>query len=244
MWPSRFDRRRFLAASAFLALGGRTLYAQGPTERDIPPVNLPEDRPGIWTLHFRYKVPRIITVRGPNGQPQEIWYMWFQVYNRTGDPQTFLPEFELVAHNPDVNLLDEPRPYAVDAVRKIENPNREDKRLPQLWVHTTIDIAKRPIEPTKEDSFPNTVTGAAIWTDMAKQAPKTNKFSIFISGLSDGLTQGKLPSGETLIKRKTLQLDFLRPTDESRAAITDIRLDPGVATPENWIYRPSSRLKQ
>lgn len=241
---SRFDRRRFLAAGALLTLGGPSLFAQGATERDLPPVNLPEDRPGIWTLNFRYKEPRIITVTAPDGKPQEVWYMWFQVYNKTGEPQTFLPEFELVARNPDVNLLDEPRPYAVDAVRRIENPRGEAATPEPLRVHTTISIAKRPIPPTKPDAVPRTVTGAAIWADMAKNAPKANKFSIYISGLSDGLATGTLPNGETLIKRKTLQLDFLRPTDESRASITDIRLDPGVVTPEKWIYRPSSRLKQ
>lgn len=238
------NRRHFIAAGALSCWLGRSLWGQGGTEREVAPVHLPEDRPGIWTLHFRYKEPRIITVIAPNGQPQEIWYLWFQVYNKSGEPQTFLPEFELVARNPDVNLLDEPRPYAVEAVRRVENPLGEANTPEPLRIHTTISIAKRPIPPTKPDSVPRTVTGAAIWADMAKKAPKVNKFSIFVSGLSDGLTTGTLPNGETLIKRKTLQLDFLRPTDENRPVINDIRLDPGSFAPETWLYRPSSRLQQ
>ena len=244
MWPNP-DRRRFLATAAVLVAGGTRLPAQGPTEREIPPLNLPEDRPGIWTMHFRYKEPRIIPVRAPDGTIQEVWYMWFQVYNKSGEPQTIFPEFELVTRNPNVNLLDEPRPYAVDAVRRIENPQGETNTPEPLRIHTTIDIAKRPIPPTKVDSVPRTVTGVAVWADMGTKAPKANQFSIYITGLSDGLIRekDKLPTGESLIKRKTLQLDFLRPTDENRAGITDIRLDPGVVTPEKWIYRPTSRIK-
>ncbi len=87
-----------------IAAPGLPLAAQDvgkqPGERKVEPQKLPLDRNDVWTLHFRYKPPRIMTVDGfdAKGNPakQIVWYMWYQVYNRSGEPVTFIPEFELV----------------------------------------------------------------------------------------------------------------------------------------------------
>ena len=100
---TRHTRRAFgaiLATALSGAIGGPLSAQDQPGERKVEPQKLPLDRNDVWTLHFRYKPPRIMTVEGfdAKGNPakQIVWYMWYQVYNRSGEPVTFVPEFELV----------------------------------------------------------------------------------------------------------------------------------------------------
>src|SRR5438552_6578556 len=93
---ARQSRRAFgaiLATELAIAVGlsARPIAAQDegkqPGERKVEPQKLPLDRNDVWTLHFRYKPPRIKTVDGfdAKGNPakQIVWYMWYQVYNRS-----------------------------------------------------------------------------------------------------------------------------------------------------------------
>jgi hypothetical protein len=244
---ARLDRRMFLGAAVAATLGGPTaaFAQQNVGEKKIEPLDLPLDKPGVWTLHFRYKPPRIVTLDGigKDGKPEKkvIWYMWYQVYNlpkegREAEPVTFLPEFELVTKDLNTTHLDEPQPHILDQLNKIENPQNH----PNLRLQSTIDISKRPIPPSKPDAIPRVVTGAAIWTDMAEKAPRTNKFSVYVVGLSNGQATEELRTGEKLIKRKTLQINYIRPTDDTRPQITDIRPDDANAPAEQWIYRTTS----
>ena len=244
----RLDRRTFLGAALITAVGGPAAVLAQPEvgEKKIDPLDLPLDKPGTWTLYFRYKSPRIATLDGfgKDGKPEKkiVWYMWYQVYNlapegRTPEPVTFLPEFELVTKDLLTAHLDEPQPHIVEQLRKIEDPTGV------LNIQTTISISKRPIPPSKPDAIPRVVSGLAIWTDMAERAPKTNKFSVYISGLSNGLATEDLRTGEKLIKRKTLQINFIRPTDDNRPKITDIRPDDALGPAEQWIYRTTSVAK-
>ncbi len=239
----RLDRRAFLGAALASVAGGPGAVLAQPSvgEKKIDPLALPLDKPDVWTLYFRYKPPRIVTLDGigKDGKPQKqvVWYMWYQVYNlapegRTPEPVTFLPEFDLVTKDYLLPaLLDEPQPHIIDQLRRIEDPTGV------LNIQTTIGISKRPIPPSKPDAIPRVVSGVAVWTDMAEKAPKTNKFSVYITGLSNGLATEELKTGEKLIKRKTLQIKFIRPTDDNRPQITDIRPDDSAGPPEEWIYR-------
>lgn len=245
---SRLDRRAFLGAAAVSVFAGPgTLLAQPNVgEKKIEPIDLPLDKPGVWTLHFRYKPPRIVTLDGigKDGKPEKkvVWYMWYQVYNmpredRAAEPVTFLPEFELVTKDLNTTHLDEPQPHIVEQLRKLEDPTGI------LDLKTSISISKRPIPPSKPDAIPRMVSGVAIWTDMAEKAPKTNKFSVYIVGLSNGLATEELRTGEKIIKRKTLQINFIRPTDDNKPVITDIRPDDANGPAESWIYRTTSIAK-
>lgn len=250
----RLDRRAFLGAVAASAVGGPLALAQQNLgEKKIAPLDLPLDNADVWTLHFRYKPPRIATVNGfdKEGRPakQVVWYMWYQVYNlpregRAGEPVTFLPEFELVTKDLNTSHVDEPQPLIFDQLRRIEDTTIS-KELPNgiLNLQDTITISKRPIPVSKPDAIPRVVSGLAIWTDMADVAPKTNKFSVYVSGLSNGLAKEELRTGELLIKRKTLQINFVRPTDDRNPLITDIRPDDANAPAEQWVYRTTSVAK-
>lgn len=240
----RIDRRKFLGAVALAAGGaGTPAFAQNPSEKKIDPVNLPLDKPDVFTLHFRYKAPRIITLDALDSTGKRVkkvvWYMWYQVYNMSGEPQTFLPEFELVTKDLNTSHLDQPEPFLVEQLEKIENPTGHER----LRLFTNIGISKRPIPPSRPDAIPITVTGVAIWTDMAEKAPRTNKFSVYVVGLSNGLAVEETPTGERLIKRKTLQINFLRPTDDNRPQVTDIVPDDANGPAERWIYRTVSSVK-
>lgn len=259
---ARLNRRAFLsvAAASAIGLGGPSAILAQPNvrEKKIEPLTLDLDNVGVWTLHFRYKPPRIVTLNGFDkfGKPakQVVWYMWYQVYNlppeaeepkpgeekkQVGQPVTFLPEFELVTKDLLTNHLDEPQPYIITQLEKIENPQNH----PNLRLQSSIEISKRPIPVSNAEAIPRMVTGVAVWTDMADKAPKTNKFSVYISGLSNGQATEELRTGEKLIKRKTLQINFVRPTDDNNPRITDIRPDDGNGPAEQWIYRTSTVVK-
>lgn len=245
----RIDRRMFFGAVALAAAGAPALaIAQNPTEKKIDPLALPLDKPDVWTLHFRYKPPLITVVDSIDKDGKQVkktvWYMWYQVYNLSGEPQTCLPEFELVTKDLNTTHLDEPQPFIFEQLRKFEDTTIS-KEMPEgiQKLKTTIGISKRPIPPSLPDAIPRVVSGLAIWTDMAEKAPKTNKFAVYITGLSNGLAVEETPTGEKLIKRKTLQINFLRPTDDKRPQVTDIIPDDINAPAEKWIYRTVSSIK-
>src|SRR5215831_8617072 len=94
-----------------------------------------------------------------------------------------------------------------------------------LNLQTTISISKRPVPLSKPDAIPRMVSGVAVWTDVSERAPRTNKFSVYIAGLSNGLATEQTADGELLVKRKTLQINFLRPTDDNNPDVKDIKPD-------------------
>jgi hypothetical protein len=233
-----------------LALAALTVPAlgQGTTERKIDPLALPLDKADVWTLHFRYKPPRIVEVDAIDKDGKKVkktvWYLWYQVYNMSGEPQTCLPEFELVTRDLNTSHLDEPQPYIFEQIRRMEDRTITAENPDGFYkFQTSIGISKRPIAASKPDAVPRVVSGLAIWTDMAEKAPRTNRFTIYVAGLSNGLAVEETATGEKLIKRKTLQINFLRPTDDKRPQVGDIIPDDLNAPAEKWIYRTSSSVK-
>jgi RNA polymerase sigma factor (sigma-70 family) len=211
-------------------------------ERKVDPIALPLDKPNVWTLNFRYKPPRIVTLDtlDKNGKPAKkiVWYMWYQVYNLTDEPQIFLPEFELVTKDLNTSHLAQPETNLMDQIRKIEDPTG-------IFNMQTLDsISKRPIRISLKDAIPRFVTGVAIWTDLDDKAQKTNKFSVYITGLSNGqIFEEKKDTPDKITKRKTLQINFLRPTDDKRPQASDIIPDELNTAAEQWIYRTVSTVK-
>ncbi len=70
-----------------------------------------------------------------------------------------------------------------------------------------------------------------------------------MTGLSNGVAveQSKpIPPDNaivTLVKKKTLRIDFIRPTDDAKQQIGDIQPDDDPGPAENWVYRTSTTLK-
>ena len=240
---ANLNRRGFLCASiaaAATAIIPAHAFAQTADPfRLVEPAGAAGDKPSTWTLHFRYAPPRIITVDLPKVGKKTIWYMVYQVYNTTPNPQSVTSlRMELVTKDLNTTHLDEPQPALFRAVAEKEDKEKVMKFL------STIQMTENPIPVTKPDSFPRYVSGLAIWTDVPERAGKTNQFSVYVSGLSDGLIAEPAPSGGQIVKIKTLQLDFFKPTDTIKPGIDDIRAeDNNGLGGEKWIYRAASLRK-
>lgn len=230
--------RSSLAVTALVVVGTAPVAGQAPKAGDpfrtVDPAPAPGDKPGNWTLHLRYAAPRILTVDVPGKGKVTAWYMVYRIFNTTANPQAVTSlKFELVTKDLNTRHLDEPQPAVFAAIAKQEDPDKN------MNLQTTVQITQNPIPVTKPDSYPRYVSGLAIWTDVPAQAAKTNKFSVYVSGLSDGLVAEKQADGSKLIKVKTLQLDFQKPTDTLSSGIDDVkREDNGGLGGERWIYRP------
>jgi len=228
-------RLRLLTATLSLGLaaglGGGTASAQSQL-RPVEPIRLPLDRSGVWTLHFAYTPPRAMTVETPKGK-KTVWYMVYQVWNKSDTSVSFLPEFDLVTKDGQLRAYtDELYPSVVAAIRKVEDPTGE------LKLKTSIGIAESPIPVTKADSVPRAVYGVAVWVDAPAKSPDTNNFSVYVTGLSNGNARQEHEGAPESVSRKTLQIDFTRPTDSARAGADDIRPnDNNGLGSEKWIYR-------
>src|SRR6266436_4123118 len=185
-----FARRIGLAllGTAVLALSLTVALAQGPytfNEREVRSKSSALDKSDVWTMDFRFKDPRLIKVNIPGRGSRICWYMWYQVVNRTGEPQTFYPDFELVTLDHPAVYHDEVLPSVEAAIRK-----REDATGYQD-IKNSVTIAAQPIPPSKADSeaFPRAVTGVAIWDGTSadpkqrdpdkKDLADAGRFSIF-----------------------------------------------------------------
>ncbi len=182
----------------------------------------------LWVLNFRFKDPRLITVDIPGKGKKVVWYLWYQVINNTGEPRTFIPEFELVTLDKHTVHRDIIIPKALEAIKKIEDPTG------YLDIKNSVSIANQPIPVTRPNSAPRPVTGVAIWDDIFAQEPDTTRFSIFVTGLSNGYAEVDAPGGKKLLRRKTLQMNFKRLSDR-------FHLDAPVQfMPQTeWLYRAS-----
>jgi hypothetical protein len=217
----------------------------GFNEREVKADSSPLDPGFVWAFDFRFKDPRIVTVKIPGRGERICWYMWYQVVNRTGKPQQFVPDFELVTLDHPAVHPDEVLPIVEEEVRKLED------RTGYQNIKNSVTISKLPIpvSPPVDKGFPRAVTGVAIW-DAAPADPKkrpagtkdlsdTTRFSIFVRGLSNGFrTLDPIAPGLPPINRyKTLQINFKRVGDRFSVDSRDIVFVP----PAEWIYRASGR---
>ncbi len=257
---------RYLVLALLLAVGGGGLAvvhlsAQpdrlvNPNERYVKPgVNVQDGDAGrnsrLWVLDFKFKDPRLIKVKIPGRGERVCWYLWYQVINYTGQPRTFIPDFELVTQDTNMTYPDQILPAAQEAIQKLEDPTGFYK------IKNSVTIAAYPIPVSLPKAAPRAVTGVAIWVDPNEPAPDdtaqikkrkaaepkladSNRYSIFIAGLSNGwaLTDPIPPEKEPIVRRKTLQLSFKRLGDRFHMKSEEIRFQQ----PAQWLYR-GSRLK-
>ncbi len=223
-------------------------FAQGisSNEREVKTKPSKVDNDYVWSLDFRFKDPRLIKVRIPGRGTRICWYMWYQVINRTGKPRTFIPDFELVTQDFPGSYHDEVLPSVHEAIKKIEDPTGYQD------IKNSVTIASKPIPPTKkEDAFPRAITGVAIWDGSSgnpakdpkiKDLSDTTRFSIFVSGLSNGwVLVDPIAEGinkEPIVRRKTLQLNFRKIGDRFDIRSREITF----VSPAEWVYR-AARLR-
>jgi hypothetical protein len=206
-----------------------------PNERLIEPkvnvldkdeINTPDSK--LWVLHFIFKDPRVITVDIPGRGRRVAWYLPYYVVNKTKEPHTFIPDFELVADDKDTVHLDQILPTAQEEIIKLE-----DAPTKYLKIKNSVQMAGTPIPPSKENADPTRVAGVAIWDDVD---PETSHFYIYVSGLSNGWSVSDPPPGEKepVVRRKTLRLEFSRKGDPAQLDSRQIKYEGA-----SWVYRGS-----
>jgi len=201
----------------------------GPfNEREAKRLPNIQDKDDIWVLDFTFKDPRLLTVDVPGRGRKVIWYLWYQVSNRTGEPRIFIPDFELVTLDKPGAYHDEVLPKVQEAISRVEDPTKA------LDIKNSVTIASEPIPASKPDLLPKKVTGVAIWDDHTKEQhlQDSTRFSIFVSGLSNGWSV----DDKGTVRRKTLQLNFRRLGDRYYQDSREIRFVPAA----EWLYRASS----
>lgn len=249
MAPGTFARRIAGVAVVGLMLAGLPMVsAQLPKSpfRPVDPVALSLDGTKTWTLNFAYITPRITKVKTPDKGERTVWYMPYYVVNKTGAPRQFTPEFELVTKDPDgpvYSSLDESQPSVVEALSKLEDPDNIRK------YKTSVSIAKDLIPVALPNTYDESqaVYGIAVWLDVPEKA-NPNRFSVYVNGLSDGLAKKEVDDKGTtkvVISRKTLQIDFRRPSASKTDRADDIKVNEnnGLGA-ESWKYRESQIINK
>ena len=108
------------------------LSPQDPSPRfnDMGDAKDPPGIPPVWVLHFKFKDPRIVKVKVPGKGERLCWYVWYQVYNFSGEPRQLIPTFEIKAdtlipcttikfspqlkpRSPGLTILLRPTPFAI-----------------------------------------------------------------------------------------------------------------------------------
>ena len=140
-----------IVAVALLALAANTpvVCAQSllnPNERVAQPQTNKEDKEDIYLLDFKFKDPRTISVDIPGRGKTLVWYMWYEVSNRTGAPRFFHPTFELVTLDKNTKHVDEVLPTVEEAIRRLEDNKG------YLGLKNSVTIGKDPIPASKPDS--------------------------------------------------------------------------------------------
>ncbi len=202
----------------------------------------------VWNLEFAFKPMRMMAVdlpaAGGKMQRKMIWYMVYRVTNMGGHlkpvvaadgtvslekvnhPVEFSPQFLLYSPESKKAYLDKLLPVAIESIRRREDPRRK--------LLDSVEMAAKPIEVSTPEND-QSVWGVATWESGMESAdeidPRTDYFSIFVSGLSNAykfadppgaFKAGDPPATGRLYRQKTLQLNFWRPSDAFREGETEI----------------------
>src|SRR4051812_14814683 len=142
-----------LTLAGVLAAGALPVVAQFNEKQVRPQINV-EDKSDdvtapdskVWVLTFNFKEPRIITVDIPGRGRKICWYLWYQVVNKTSEPRTFIPDFELVTLDRPGVYRDQVLPKVQEAIRQVEDPTG------YLNIKNSVTIANEPIPVSKPDA--------------------------------------------------------------------------------------------
>ena len=200
-----------------------------PVPHDRPTFNvqmvnaslLPRDKDGIWVLDFAFKPLRIKTVDIPGKGRRQVHYLYYKVVNRTGKPRMFVPQFIMV-NEAGQKFEDNVVPQAIPHIQ-----TREDATIPVLGAVNIMGMIPPSTKPDVDDA----VFGVATWE---KWDPKSDRFSIYVRGLSDGYKEFPHPAAASRpSSTRRLRIDFIRRGDDLNLNEKEIQLaDP----PYEWVY--------
>lgn len=181
-----------------------------------------------WALELSFKPIRFVWVDVPDGEGKMtrklIWYMVYRIRNLGEKPRRFIPHVVLYSEDAKRYYPDRLIPVAVPPIVRREDPNRK--------LLNSVEI-EGMIEPT-DDPLDDGVWGVATWSDID---PSTDRFSIFIRGLSSAYRWQDEPDGSRRFFRKTLMLNFWRPGDRFDEQESEIRFGAPDEVDYRWVYR-------
>ena len=213
------------------------------------------DRYGHWAMEVTFKPMRMVRLKikdSKTGETKEhlVWYMLYKAVNRpivklqnqaktrpvnTEDPDLdtpyFIPEFTLVTNDNDGQQVytDKVFPEAEAMILERELRGKESRGD----YKNTVDIVQKiPATVTAgNETKQTTLQGVVIWTGID---PKTDYFTVYMSGFSSGYKKMAGEDGKQSIARRTIQQKFWRPGDEFDEDEIEFRYkdDP------EWVYRP------
>ncbi len=203
---------------------GLLLLAQAAERDGAGSFPQPSPYPITWELKFTHGAPKRIVVELPGQAPQAFWYMTYSVTNTTDEPRTFLPVFEMVTNDGQVIRSDRNVPYKVFTEIKAREKSKYLEHFTQIGGEVRIG----------EDEARD---GVAIWKE---PMPEMGSFSIFLTGLSGEIARLKdaegndlkNAKGETIILRKTLQMNYYVRGDEVYPGRDDVN-----TRSEAWVMR-------
>lgn len=199
----------------------------------------------FWVLEVTYKPVRMVTVdvTDPKTGETKRETIWYLVYKAVRPP---LEQRNLGAEQP-VNELDPPLVAPPRFVPQFELVT-EDEGRQQIYLDQIIPEAQAAINRRERGAYKNSVEivgpipeestadeekalyGVAMWRGVD---PETDRFTIYMTGFSNGYKIVPGPDGNNIVLRKTLVQKYWRPGDEFNAREREVRHD---GDPQ-WIYR-------
>ena len=200
---------------------------------------------GLWVLDVYFKPMRMIPVEltdAKTGQKklEFVWYIVYRGFNHKLDtkgsenapvndldrsvaPQQFIPEATLVLTDNDRHKIypDQVIPEALAAINKREKGNYKN----------SVGIVG-PIPEATAAGSPDAVAieGVFMWRGIN---PDANRYSVFLTGFSNGIRKVEGPEGQPIIQAKTILQKYWRRGDRFDQREMEIVLDGDT----QWIYR-------
>ena len=185
----------------------------------------------IWQLEFNFKPVRMIKT----ADGRLVWYLVYKVRNvgghivpdevqdesgirvlklEKGDfPVRFYPVMILEGHDYEKKYADRIVPGVIEQI------HAKEIRDPGTRLYSSVQIGDRRLD-LSTDEIDRGVWGVAMWEDVD---PRTDFFSVYVSGLSNAYQWSDNSGPGENLKFKTLQLNFWRPGDTYRESEDRIR---------------------
>lgn len=227
-----------------------TLQAQPPKRNEIriPAMATGEERTAqdkLWVLEVYTKPMRLIAVEltDPKTGSKNLEYVWYITYravhrkavernepntpenqfDQPVSPPLFIPEFTLVVTDNDRNEIysDQVIPEALAAINKREKAN---------YKSSVSVVGPLPEANDAGAGYEHAIQGVAMWKGIN---PDADRYTVFMTGFSNGIRKVDGPDGEPIIQTKTIMCKYLRRGDRFEQKEGEIELDGEPV----WIYR-------
>ncbi|MFW5682773.1 MAG: hypothetical protein ACOC1G_07185 [Phycisphaeraceae bacterium] len=188
-------RTRWLSLAIAVCMAVPALFAGAATAAPEPELVSPS-----WNLEFTYDKPHAIAVKNLEGETKWYWYMTYEVTNKTGRTQLFVPEVTVADDTGRIMQAGDDVPNRV--YRAIRD------KLRSVSLQSPVQILGELLEG--ED---HSKKGVVVWP--AALDRDVDEYRVFFAGLSGETAVVEHPgTGEEIRLRRTLMIRFALPGDD------------------------------